>query len=198
MFTNTPTKVTAGPISLLNRVQYKHQAEGTHGLRQNDLSSPAYKKWRRRDQGESLFPSDIREAFVRRWAKRTKRDEAKIKPEKSIQMYETEMRAYFRSVVAEMRGQETTLIEAEQQNKTEDLKQPTSDAQAYKGEVTQATSEAKPKDIKVDKDLTSETNTNENQTTTSETKPTDKQVDKDLTSEAVPKENVTKSDRKGR
>ena len=58
LLTNTPAKVTAGPISPLNRVQYKHRAEGTHGLRQNGLSSPAYKKLRRRDQGESLFPSD--------------------------------------------------------------------------------------------------------------------------------------------
>ena len=113
-------------------------------------------------------------------------------------MYETEMRAYFRSIVAEMRRQETTSIEAEQQNKTEDLDQPTSDAQAYKGEVTQATSEAKPKDTKVDKDLTSEANTNDNQTTTPEAKPTDKQVDKDLTSEAEPKEKCNRNDRKGR
>ena len=49
---NTPAKVTAGPISPLNRVQYKHRAEGTHGLRQNGLSSPAYKKLRRRDHRE--------------------------------------------------------------------------------------------------------------------------------------------------
>ena len=42
------------------------------------------------EEGEELL-ADIREAFVRRWAKCTKRDEAKIKPEKSIRMYETEM-----------------------------------------------------------------------------------------------------------
>ena len=123
------------------------------------------------DEGEELL-ADIREAFVRRWAKRTKRDEAK--PEKSIRMYETEMRTYFRNIVAEMRREETTLIEAAQQNKNKEL-----------------TSEAKPTDKQVDKDLTSEAN--QNQTTTPEAKPTDKQVDKDLTSEAVPKEIVTKA-----
>ena len=144
------------------------------------------------DKGEELL-ANIREAFVKRWAKQTKRDEAKIKPEKSIRMYEAEMREYFRSVVAEMRGGETTSTEAEQQNKNEDPGHPTSDAQSYKGEVTQATSEAKPKDTAVDKDLTSEANTNKNQTTTSKAKPKDKQVDKDLTSEAAPKENVTRA-----
>ena len=55
------------------------------------------------EEGEELL-ADIWEAFVKRWAKRTKRDEAKIKPEKSIRMYETEMRTYFRNVVAKMRG----------------------------------------------------------------------------------------------
>ena len=107
------------------------------------------------DEGEELL-ADIREAFVKRWAKRTKRDEAKIKPEKSIRMYETEMRTYFRNVVAEMRGEGTTSTEAEQQGKNEELKHPNPDAQAYKGEVTLVTSEAKTKDKQADKSLTLE------------------------------------------
>ena len=129
------------------------------------------------------------------------------------------MRTYFENIVAEMRGEGLIPTEAEQQNTKEDLRQPTSDEQPHRKEpvpvtseakprdkqvnkdltseakrkIPIATSEAKPRDTEVDKDLTSKAKPNGTPKTTSEAKPRDKKVNKDLTSEAEPKENLSKA-----